>query len=112
MPTTKLNPQNFEMFSGNTKPVAFDVIDHLDAPVDLTGASGNFALAKNSNGPALFTKAGTLPGSPNNRIEFTIAPADTDALAGTYYYECEVTDQAGRVSTIAFGSVNIKRNLL
>ena len=112
MPTNKLSAQNFEMFSGNTKPVAFDVIDHNDLAVDLTGASGSFAVARTSRGPALFTKSGSVPGSPTNRIQFTIAPADTEALNGTFYYECEITDAAGRVSTIAFGTVNIKRNLI
>lgn len=112
MPTNKLAAQNFEMYSGNTKPVAFDVVDQNDATVDVTGATGEFAVAKTSKGPALFTKSGSIPGSPINRVEFTIAPADTDALAGTYYYEVKLTDLAGRVSTIAFGSLNIKRNLL
>lgn len=99
------------MFSGNTKPVAFDVIDQSDNPVDLTGASGVLAVGRNSGSVALFTKTGSLPGTPTNRIEFTIDPADTDALRGALYYEAKVTDQAGRVSTIAFGQITVINNL-
>lgn len=109
--SNRINPQNFDMFSGNTKPVAFDVIDQNDNPVDLTGASGVLAVGRNSGGAALFTKNGSLPGSPNNRIEFEIAPADTDALRGPLYYEAKVTDQAGRVSTIAYGQLTVINNL-
>lgn len=109
--SNRLDPQNFDMFSGNTKPVIFDVIDQSDNPVDLTGATGELAVARNSGTPALFTKSGALPGSPNNRIEFQIAPADTDALRGSLYYECKITDQAGRISTVAYGQITVLNNL-
>lgn len=112
MPTTRLSPQNFEMFSGNTKPVKFDVIDHNDAIVDLTGATGSLAIAKRPDVEATITKAGSVPGAPINRIEFLLDPADTEPLVGTFYYECKVTDASGRVSTIAFGNIYIRRNLL
>ena len=109
--SNRLDPQNFDMFSGNTKPVVFDVVDQTDAPVDLTGATGVLAVARNNGSAALFTKAGSFPVSPTNRVEFVIAPADTEQLRGVLYYEAKVTDQAGRVSTIAFGQITVINNV-
>lgn len=109
---SKVSPTNFEMFSGNTKPVVVDVFDQDENSVNLTGGSASLVLSKTKNSAALVTKAGVLAGSPNlNRVTFTLDPADTEALQGTYYYEVENTDVGGRISTVAFGSITIRSNV-
>lgn len=110
MPVTAITPQNFEMFSGNTKPVTIDVLDQDGNAVDLTGGSATLTVSPSSTSAQTFQQAATLPGTPNNRLQFTIEPADTEALQGVHYWEAEFTDVSGRVSTVAFGAVNIKPN--
>lgn len=107
---TTIPDSNFEMFSGNTKPVRVDVLNQDGAAVDMTGASATLTVSAKPRSVALFTKAGSVSGTPINRIEFTIAPADTEALAGTYYFEVEVTDLSGRVSTVCVGYITIRAN--
>ena len=108
MAKTRLVPQNFEMFAGNTKPVIIDVVDHNGNPVDLTGATGDFVLSETEGSPALVTRSGTFPGTPNNRIEFTLLPADTSARGSrSLRWEATITDTGGRVTTVAYGFVQV-----
>lgn len=110
MPILRVVPTAFEMFSGNTKQIDITVLDEDSVAVDLTGGSAKFTVSDKANTSELFSKVGVLPGSPSNLIEYTIAPADTESLAGVYYWEAEFTDVSGRISTIAYGSLTIRIN--
>lgn len=98
------------MHSGNTKNVTVDVLDQDSATVDVTGGSASMVFAARRGGAPLFTKVGTLPGSPINRLQFTIDPADTEALEGAYHWEAEFIDTSGRVSTVAYGTATVIAN--
>jgi len=49
--------------------------------------------------------------SANGIIEITVAPADTDALAGDYYHELQMT-QGGNISTVLYGQATIVKDLI
>ena len=49
--------------------------------------------------------------SPNGIIEISIAPADTDALAGDFYHELQMT-QGGNISTVLYGQATIVKDLI
>ncbi len=111
-PITELPISNFTMHSGNRKNITVDVLDENDQPVDLTDGTAQLAFARTRGGTALFTKTGVLAGDPNNRVTFTIDPADTEALAGAYAWEAEYTDLGGRPSTVAYGTATVIANTL
>lgn len=115
MAKVKVTQSQLEMTSGNTKVVVVPVLDQDDNGIDITGVGAEFKVSKNPGSAALFTKAiadGIVLTTPDPGVlTITIAPADTQALAGTYYFELTITDPAGRISTIAFGSINIRRDV-
>jgi|LWDU01.1.fsa_nt_gi hypothetical protein len=49
--------------------------------------------------------------TPNGIIEITVAPADTDALAGEYYHELQMA-QGGNISTVLYGQATIVKDLI
>ncbi len=91
---------DFSMFAGDTKQLAFAVVDSANAAVDVTGAGVKFVIAPQQSKSALVTKTElsgiTISGST---ITVALTPADTQALAGLYRYELEITDSSGNVST-------------
>ncbi len=111
MTVTKVVEQNFEMFSGDSKLLNVTVLDQDGTVVDLTGASASMTISETSKSAALVTKAGSIDVPLQGQLSFDLAPADTDDLAGVYYYEMQVTDVSGRKSTVAFGYVTIRRDV-
>ncbi len=115
MPRLKVIPTNFEMFSGNTRLLEVTVLDQDDAVVDLTGAQAvDYSLAKAAGKAAIFEKTlgtgVTITDAVNGVLQITLLPADTEDLRGTFYQELEVTDAAGRITTVLFGTVTIRVN--
>ncbi len=116
MPKQTLIPSNFEMFSGNTKVLKVAVLDQDDVVVDLTGASADYAFSERPGTPALFTKSVgsgiVITDDVNGLLEVTINPADTESLSGTFHHELEVTDAAGRKTTVLFGTATVRLNVV
>jgi len=115
---------SFSMHSGDDRVLEFTINNQTDAaPENITGATMTFAISKPSAGSstpapagaALVTKtvgAGIVLVTPaSGRANVTLAPADTAALKGTYYYELQVV-LGGVTSTVAFGSVLIYNDLV
>jgi hypothetical protein len=98
--------QNFSMYAGDTKNLV------ITMPEDLTGCTVKWGLRQRQYSTENFISKTTSDGISINGTEITIklAPADTQALAGTYFHECEVTDQLGNVSTIFTGMGTISKS--
>jgi hypothetical protein len=90
-------------------------------PVNLTGASITFAISQERS-PELFDAQPIFTKSIGNGIvvnsatagTFTITLASSDTLAlngGRYYMECDLTDAAGNVTTLFYGSLALRANL-
>ena len=116
MAIRKLIDQNFEMHSGDTKDIIVEVLKQDDSVQPLTGATARFALSEDEFEPAIVTKttgAGiVLTDPPAGILTVTLDAVDTEPLAGMHYYEVEVTDVALRISTVAVGWIDIRKNLL
>lgn len=112
----KLIDQNFEMHSGDTKDILVSVLDELDAVVNITGATAVFILSNNPYSAAIVTKSSgsgiVITDGPAGILTVSLDPADTAALAGSFYYEVELTDASGRVSTIVVGQINIRADVV
>lgn len=116
MALRKLLDQNFEMVSGDTKDIVVTVLDELDQVVPINNAAIVFILSENEFTAALVTKAvGTgivITNGPGGVFTVTLDSADTEALIGEHYYEAEVTDTGGRVSTVVVGTIDIRKNVI
>jgi carbamoylphosphate synthase small subunit len=116
MALRKLIDQNFEMVSGDTKDIVVTVLDESDQVVPITAASVVFTLSKNQFSAALVTKttaAGiVISNGPGGELTITLDTADTESLIGEHYYEVELTDVSNRVSTVAVGCIDIRKNVI
>ena len=112
------------MHSGDTRTLEITVKDEDSVVVNLTTASVVWALSKQDSasvaprGAAIVTKTGpdpevglTIPDGPNGRIDVDLSAVDTADLSGDYYHELEVTISSS-VSTVLFGTVTIKKDLI
>lgn len=115
MAITKIIAQNYELFSGDTAVFNVSVKDQDDIAKDITGASARFVMARNTGKtPVVDITTGTgitITDSVNGLLTITVAAALTTALSGSYRYEVELTDVAGRVSTVAYGSIALMRDI-
>lgn len=111
-----MQQQNFIMCSGDTRTLTVTVNDRVTGdPIDLTGASIAWVLAKNNKSTAEIEKSvgsGITVATPASGVfVVTINPADTTDLDGIYYHEAQVTDASGRVVTVMRGRATIETDL-
>ena len=119
------NP-TFDIFSGDTKRLNYTVKDVNGAVIDITTATFKWGLSKlpqdaaavgnvEPQGDALLTKtlsSGiTLTAPTLGQLRVDLDAADTTALKGEFYNELEMV-LAGATSTVAFGRIDIKKDLL
>ncbi len=122
----RFEPQNFEMFSGDSEILRFTVTDDSGMAQSLASiVSARFALAASSRSPTLATKSLgsgiTVTDAANGLVEVELDPSDTADISGgrrsadrpgrEYYHELELTDSSGNVSTVAYGWVTVLRDL-
>lgn len=74
-----------------------------DAAVNITGASIIVSFTKKIGSTPVLTKttsAGiSITDGANGIMQVTLTASDTAALEGKYYYEIQVTDASGNIST-------------
>lgn len=104
--------------SGDQLVLPITVKDNAGALVNLTGASGRFAMARSPTGvPVIDSDASPAAASvvftdpANGLVTVTITDENTEALIGDYYFECKVTDSSGREAVIARGWISFAENL-
>lgn len=113
--------QNIEgYFSGDHANLNFTLTDDNDTALDLTGALAiEWQLAQRvSSSSALITKtlgSGiTITNASGGLITVALIPADTASLkspdGSPYYHECQVTDASGNVSTVTYGTFEIRQD--
>ncbi|MDR7237106.1 hypothetical protein J2Y02_001717 [Neobacillus drentensis] len=103
--------QNFSMYAGDSKSIIIPVTKDDGSPLNLTGAAVKWGVRKResstTNDILKESPAITVSGS---EITISLAPVDTETLTGSYYHECELTDQQGNVSTLFVGLVTITKS--
>ncbi len=114
-----------EMFSGDTKRLNYTVKDSAGTVIDITTATFRWALSKlaksgtagepSPQGPAIVSKSIgsgiTLTAPTLGELRVDLDPADTADLKGSFYHELEMV-LAGVTSTVAFGQIDVKKDLL
>lgn len=112
-------PQSFRLKSGDTMRLEFTVVDENGNAADITGMTPRFVAARRAGATAALTSTGGTPNAtavvtdgPAGTIRVEATDAITDALSGTYAYECELEDGSGDSETIAHGYLTFDRNLL
>jgi len=107
-----LKLQSFQLFAGDDieLPITVRTVWQTGDLVDLTGASARFIASRTPGAtpvldsdasPALVSVEITTPLS--GLLTVIMAAANTAALLGDYYWQVDVTDNAGKVSTVAHG---------
>lgn len=112
-------PQSFRLKSGDTMRLEFTVVDEDGEAADITGMTPRFVAARRPGATAALTSTGgapnctaTVTNGPAGRIEVEAADAVTDALNGSYAYECELEDGSGDSETISHGFLTFEPNLI
>lgn len=119
------NQEDFSMHSGDSRTLEVTVRDEADAVVNISAASGadlTWALSKKATdtvdprGASLVSKTEgsgiAITDGPNGRCDVTLDPADTADLKGDdYYHEMQVI-LSGDTSTVLYGVVTIKGDLI
>lgn len=103
---------SFSVFAGDDVVL---VITVAGEDVDLETATGiRFQAAKRAAGTPVLSKAKDAGITADSATQFTvsIAGADTETLAGTYYVEAEVIDSAEKVSTVYTGQMTVRPTLI
>jgi len=113
--------QDFSMHSGDNRSLSVTITDQSQAVLDVSGAAITWALSRavtdkvEPKGVAIVSKTVgsgiTITDGSNGLVEVTIAEADTASLAGTYYHEMQMV-LSGNTSTIMYGTVIIKKDLI
>jgi hypothetical protein len=107
--------QDATIWSGDDVDLQITVTDPAtDTPKQLQGASVRWVLFDRRAGQIVLTKttgAGiTLTNAAAGIFTVALDAADTDALAGVYTHEAQVTDAGGRKSTVTTGTLTIMRD--
>lgn len=114
--------QTITHWAGDTATIRIPVVDGEGQPVDLTGASARWWVAKSVNATAaadIYVKKASGAGlsieisTAGSAVVITLAPGDTEGkAAGTFYHECEVVDANGNISTVTIGKFILKPTLI
>ena len=95
------------------------VVDEDGEAADITGMTPRFVAARGAGSTPALTTEGATPNAtaqvtngPGGIIEVEAADDATDALSGTYAYECELEDASGDSETIAHGYLTFAPKLV
>lgn len=104
-------------FSGEDFEITCTVDDGNNPPSikDLTGSTKvTWVVSATPGSTPLISKtlgSGTTLSDPTNgKFKITGAVADTEALGGLYYHEAKLKDSAGKISTVMYGTFELKVN--
>lgn len=105
-----MDEQDFSIYKGDHKKVSFTV----DGVETLTGAQSIiFIASKTVYSEPLIVKNKTDMTISDNVVSVELLPEDTtqDGFREYNYYELEITDSSGRISTVAQGKFQIKETM-
>lgn len=111
----------FSMKAGDTKRLTMTITEaDLTTRIDLTEATVRWWASKGT--VEQFSRSAILKKTMGEGIEdvalidgefmVMLEPADTAGLNGTYYFEVEITDAFGNVSTPIFDTFTVSKDLI
>lgn len=105
---------DIERKRGDTYAIELSVTDSSGTAVDISGYS--FLLTVDpekypaSSDNNLFQLTGTITSALSGTVEFSPSAANTDAV-GTYYYDIQMTDSGGLISTLDSGKFKLVQDI-
>lgn len=91
---------------------ATDVCELDGGRVNITGATFTFSAKKNPNDTtSAIEKSGVISNATAGELTITLEPSDTDVDPRKYYYDIEMTNSDGDISTLASGTVKILQDI-
>jgi hypothetical protein len=105
-----LSPNNlaeFQMIGGTSQKIYFDVYTSASVAVNLSGASCLWRLAYYGNTTTSVQKTASISGSPVNRIQVDLDPADTATLNGKFVHQFILQDTSGSIYIPSQGIITI-----
>lgn len=115
--------QDLTVFSGDDVTLRFTVLDEAGSVLDITGAQ-KMAFAMSRKAPVNksplpevlliknLTSGITIVTPTAGRANIDLDKEDLEPLDGYYYYEVRFVDVAGQHSTLAFGRIQVSKNLI
>lgn len=110
----------FPMKAGDTKRIVMTITTPEGQPIDLTDATIRWWASRGT--VEQFSRSPILQKSLGAGIEdvalidgqfvVNLDPADTQALNGSYYYEVEIRDEFGNVSTPISDTFTVTKDLI
>lgn len=91
-------PEFFIKQGDTASPITAQLVDHLGAPVNISGAAVRFHMAPISGGTATIDQPATIVDAPTGQVKYTFTAPQT-AEAGWYLAEWQVTFGSGAVQT-------------
>lgn len=105
-----------EMTQGDSLALDFGIVDADGDPIDLTGATIRWWMARSVYAtPILQKSVGSgiaVISLPAGTFTVTLDPQDTADLVGAFYFELEIMDGSGNVSTARTGRISIVPGLI
>lgn len=103
---------DFQIYSGDSRSITTIVTDSLNNPIDITDATIQFKVSKDSI--TLITKT-TVSGivitnASQGEFAINLSSSDTSSLLGNYDYQIRVTDSLNNSSIILTGQMVIKKS--
>jgi len=92
---------------GDTYADILHIKDAKGKPLDISGFTFKMTVdpsnAPEDNQNNLYTLTGTVADGPNGVVQFAPSLIQADQTPKTYYYDVQMTDLSGRVTTITSG---------
>lgn len=109
---------DIEKHRGDTKPIVFQLWEDRTAgtKLDITGFSFKFTVNQKKAPEAVdafeFTLVGAIVGDPvDGKVQFLPSAVNMDLVPKTYYYDFEVTDASGYISTELLNKFKITQDI-
>lgn len=104
------------MVQGDSVALDFAITDQDGAVVDLDGATIRWQMARSVYAAPMVEKAVgdgiTVTDATGGLFTVTLDPADTATITGSFYFEVEIVDSFGNVSTPRTGEIAITPGLI
>lgn len=103
-----MQDDNVKQYLGDTRVINMTFTDESDTAIDITGATVYLTIKEKPTDPdseAIVAKQVTSHSdAPNGVTLVSVDPADTrDAKAGKFYYDIQLKEASGKVTTINIG---------
>lgn len=104
-------------FSGDNLEITVTVDDGNNPPSikNLTGATKIMWAVSDSAGSTIklskdLSGGITITDAVNGKFQVVVSSADLEPLSGSFYHEAKVKDAAGKISTVMYGTFELKPN--